>query len=136
MMRIAGLAILISVIFTACGPKPTPPISGADLVANAVAAHYEVRVDRIDRTPTGFEWTLTAINHSEYAWRGKLIVKFLDASNKIVGSQSFTITEMVPPGGTTSGLRFVSAEGPVERGGRVARLKVEVDVTEYKEPRK
>jgi len=119
---------------TACGPKAPPPVSGADLVANAVAAHYDVRVDRVDRQNQDFLWTITATNRSGYAWRGTLIIKLVDAANNVVGTHEFPINEMTPAGGVTPGLTFVSPDAPVERGGRVARLKVEVSVAAYEEP--
>jgi len=118
----------------ACGPKPAPPVTGADLVATAVAAHYEVNVDGVRKAGDEYEWAVSAVNGSEYSWRGTLYIKLVDAANEIVESHDFEIGDMVPPGGKTRGLKFTSAYAPVEKGGTVGALKAEVDVAGYEEP--
>ena len=126
--------VLVCAALFACGPKPDPPVSGADLVATAVAAHYEVNVDGVRKSEDGYEWNVSAVNGSEYSWMGTFYVKLVDASNVIIESHDFEIRDMVPPGGKTSGLKFASQYAPLEKGGTVAALKAEVDVTAYKEP--
>ncbi|UCH77594.1 MAG: hypothetical protein JSU81_07615 [Candidatus Coatesbacteria bacterium] len=125
---VAGAALL------ACGPKPQPPVTGADLVATAVAARYLVKVDGVTETDGRYKWAVSAVNGSEYAWRGTLSLKLVDTSNRILESHDFEIEEMAPPGHKTTGLTFTSDLAPVERGGEVARLKAEVNVAEYEEP--
>jgi len=128
-------SLVAAALLAACSPKAEkPPVSGADLVATAVAAHYGVRVDAVVPNGSRFDWSVTAANNSEYGWKGTLTVKLVDAANIILESHDFPIAEMVPPGGTTGGLTFNSAFAPVERGGKVARLKVEVNVADYVEP--
>ena len=126
--------VLACAALFACGPKPKSPVSGADLVATAVAAHYEVNVDGVRKSEDGYEWNVSAVNGSEYSWMGTFYVKLVDASNVIIESHDFEIRDMVPPGGKTSGLKFASQYAPLEKGGTVAALKAEVDVTAYKEP--
>jgi hypothetical protein len=118
----------------ACGPKPQPPVTGADLVATAVAARYLVTVNAVTKADGHYKWAVSAVNGSEYAWRGTLSLKLVDASNRILESHEFEIAEMAPPGHKTAGLTFTSDLAPVERGGDVARLKAEVNVAEYEEP--
>jgi hypothetical protein len=128
------IGILACAAFFACGPKPKPPVTGADLVATAVAAHYEVNVDGVRKAGDGYDWVVSAVNGSEYAWQGTLYVKLVDGANEILESHDFEIQDMVPPGGKTRGLKFNSPYAPVEKGGTVAALKAEVDVANYEEP--
>lgn len=136
MRKISCMAavVLAGATLVACGPKPQPPVTGADLVATAVAARYLVVVDGVVETGGRYKWTVSAVNGSEYAWRGTLSLKLVDASNRILESHDFEIAEMAPPGHKTAGLTFTSDFAPVERGGDVARLKAEVNVAEYEEP--
>ncbi len=129
---LSAFAVLIS---GACGPKPKSPVSGADLVATAVAAHYTARVDGVvPREGGGYDWSVSALNGSDYSWKGTLTIKLVNARNEVIEGHDFPIAEMVPPLGKTSGLRFTSAHAPLERAGDVAQLKVEVNVTDYREP--
>jgi hypothetical protein len=128
------IGILACAAFFACGPKPQPPVTGADLVATAVAAHYEVNVDGVRKADGGYEWVVSAVNGSEYSWQGTLYVKLVDAANEILESHDFEMKDMVPPGGKAKGLKFTSPYAPVEKGGTVAALKAEVDVVTYEEP--
>lgn len=128
------LAVAALVVMAACGPKPKPPISGADMVAPSIAAGYSVVVDNVTPVGSVYEWTLTAVNGSSYSWRGTLSVKFVDSQNKIIESHDFEIDQIVPPGGKTMGLKVCSKHLPLERSGDVAAFKVEVNVADYKEP--
>lgn len=128
------LVMAATVFLAACGPRPKPPISGADLVAPAIAGGYSIVVDNVTPVGSVHEWTLTAVNGSSYSWRGTLIVKFVDGQNKIIESHDFAIDQMVPPGGKTMGLKVCSKHLPLERSGDVAAFKVEVNVADYKEP--
>jgi len=127
------LTVAVAVILSACGPKPKSPVSGADLVAPAVAGGYSVVVDNVTPAGSAYDWTISAVNGSPYSWRGTLIVKFVDGENKIIESHEFPIDQMVPPGGKTTGLKFSSTHRPLERNGDVAAFKVEVNVADYKE---
>jgi hypothetical protein len=127
------IGILACAALFACGPKPKPPVTGADLVATAVAAHYELRVDGVRKTDDGYEWVVSAFNGSDYYWSGTLYIKLVDATNEIIESHDFEIKNTVPPGGKTMGLKFTSPYAPVEKGGTVAALKAEVDVATYEE---
>ncbi len=126
--------VAVCLALWACGPKTKPPVTGADLVATAVAAHYVVNVDDVKKVDGRYEWTVSAVNGSGYAWQGTFYVKLVDAEDKIVESHDFKVEEMVPPGGKTTGLKFTSKYAPSEMGGNVASLKAEVDVADYKEP--
>lgn len=136
MRKITCLAVgaLAGAALVSCGPKPQPPVTGADLVATAVAARYQVKVDGVTMTDGRYKWTVSAVNGSEYAWRGTLSLKLIDASNRILESHDFEIAELAPPGHKTAGLTFTSDLAPVERGGGVTRLKAEVNVVAYEEP--
>jgi hypothetical protein len=103
-------------------------------VATAVAAHYQINVDGVRKADGGYEWVVSAVNGSEYSWKGTFYVKLVDASNEILESHDFEVKDMVPPGGKTRGLKFSSPYAPVEKGGTVASLKAEVDVAGYEEP--
>jgi hypothetical protein len=128
-------AAVVLVLF-GCGAPPKTPVTGADLVATAVAAHYSVNVDAVRETEGRYEWTVSAVNGSEYSWKGTLYVRLVGPANEIVESHDFKIDQMVPPGGKTSGLKFTSAHAPAERGGDIESLKIEVDVAYYEEPAK
>lgn len=128
------IGVLACAALFACGSKPQPPVTGADLVATAVAAHYEINVDGVKKADNGYEWVVTAVNGSEYSWAGTLYVKLVDGANEILESHDFEMKDMVPPGGKTKGLKFTSPYAPVEKGGTVAALKAEVDVANYEEP--
>jgi hypothetical protein len=127
-------AVLACFFLLACGAPPKQPVTGADLVATAVSAHYVVTVDSVREVGGRYEWTVNALNGSEYAWRGTLYVKLVGPGNKIVESHDFKIDELVPSGGKTRGLKFTSDYAPTEQGGDIALLKAEVDVASYKEP--
>jgi hypothetical protein len=116
------------------GPASRPPISGADLVANAVSSRYNVVVDGVQPAAGGaYEWTVTAVNGSAYSWKGTLTLKLVDEANRVLESHDVPISTLVPPGGRNEGLKFTSRHRPLDAGGDVAALKVEVNVTEYKE---
>ena len=138
MRKIIGVSLVLTGCFylalAGCGPKPKPPVSGADLVATAVAAHYEVNVDAVKEVGGEYEWIVTTVNGSDYAWKGTFYVKLVDAQNEIIESHDFPMSDLVPPGGKTGGLKFTSKYAPLEKGGTVAALKAEVDVTDYTEP--
>lgn len=127
-------AALACIVLLACGTPPKQPVTGADLVATAVAARYVVTVDSVREAGGRYEWTVNAVNGSEYSWRGTLYVKLVGPGNEIVESHDFKIDELVPPGGKTKGLKFTSDYAPSEKGGDIALLKAEVDVASYKEP--
>jgi hypothetical protein len=127
-------AVLACFFLFACGAPPKQPVTGADLVATAVAARYVVTVDNVREAGGRYEWTVNAVNGSDYSWRGILYVKLVGPGNKIVESHDFKIDELVPPGGKTAGLKFTSEYAPSEKGGDIALLKAEVDVVSYKEP--
>jgi hypothetical protein len=127
-------AVLACFILFACGTPAKQPVTGADLVSTAVAARYVVTVDDVREAGDRYEWTVDAVNGSEYAWRGTLYVKLVGPGNEIVESHDFKIDELVPPGGKTTGLKFTSEYAPSEKGGDIALLKAEVDVASYKEP--
>jgi hypothetical protein len=127
------LTVVICLALWACGPKAKPPVTGADLVATAVAARYVVDVDDVKEVDGRYEWTVSAVNGSDYAWKGTFYVKLVDAENEIVESHDFDMGEMVPPGGKTTGLQFTSKYAPSDMDGAVTMLKAEVDVTDYKE---
>jgi hypothetical protein len=125
---------VVCFILLACGAPPKQPVTGADLVATAVAARYVVTVDGVREADGRYEWTVSAVNGSDYAWKGTLYVKLVGAGNEIVESHDFKVDEMVPPGGKTAGLKFTSEYAPSEMGGDVTLLKAEVDVAYYEEP--
>ncbi len=127
-------AVIACFILLACGAPPKQPVTGADLVSTAVAAHYAVTVDGVREVDGRYEWTVSAVNGSGYTWKGTLYVKLVDAGNKIVESHDFMVDEMVPPGGKTTGLKFASEYAPSEMGGDITLLKAEVDVAYYEEP--
>lgn len=126
--------IAVCLAMWACAPKAKPPVTGADLVATAVAARYVINVDGVKEAGGRYEWTVSAVNGSDYAWKGTLYVKLVDAENEIIGSHDFEMNDMVPPGGKTTALKFTSEYAPSEMGGDVTMLKAEVDVTDYEEP--
>ena len=126
--------ILVCGALLACGAKPEPPVTGADLVATAVAAHYEVEVDDVKETDGGYEWTVTAVNRSDYSWKGTFYVKLVNVEDEIVESHDFEMRDMVPPGGRTAGLKFTSQYAPTEMDGEISLVKAEVDVADYEEP--
>jgi hypothetical protein len=136
MNKVSGLLTTAAIVFMlfGCGAPPKTPVTGADLVATAVAAHYAVNVDDVREADGRYEWTVSAVNGSDYSWKGTLYVKLVGAGNEIMESHDFKIDEMVPPGGKTSGLKFTSDHSPSEVGGDVELLKVEVDVAGYEEP--
>jgi hypothetical protein len=125
--------VLACFFLLACGAPPKQPVTGADLVSTAVSARYVVTVDSVREVGGRYEWTVNALNGSEYAWRGTLYVKLVGPGNEIVESHDFKIDELVPPGGKTTGLKFTSDYAPTEQGGDIALLKAEVDVASYKE---
>lgn len=126
--------IMFCGILLACGPRPEPPVTGADLVATAVAAHYRVDVDDVRQVDGGYEWTVTAVNHSDYSWKGTFYVKLVNVDNEIVESHDFEIRDMVPPGGRTTGLTFTSQYAPTRMNGEISLVKAEVHVADYEEP--
>ncbi|MEE9457875.1 MAG: hypothetical protein V3W11_12090 [bacterium] len=127
-------AVIACFILLACGAPPKQPVTGADLVATAVAARYAVTVDDVREVDGRYEWTVSAVNGSGYTWKGTLYVKLVDAGNEIVESHDFKVDEMMPPGGKTTGLKFASEYAPSEMGGDITLLKAEVDVAYYEEP--
>lgn len=127
-------AVAVCFFLLACGAPPKQPVTGADLVATAVAARYVVTVDNVREAGGRYEWTVNAVNGSDYAWRGTLYVKLVGPGNEIVESHDFKIDELVPPGGKTKGLKFTSEYAPSGKGGDIALLKAEVDVASYEEP--
>ena len=127
-------AVLACFFLLACGAPLKQPVTGADLVATAVAARYVVTVDDVREVGGRYDWTVSAVNGSDYAWRGTLYVKLVGPGNEIVERHDFTVDELVPPGGKTAGLKFTSEYAPLEKGGDIALLKAEVDVASYKEP--
>jgi hypothetical protein len=138
MNKVFGLLTIAAVVLLlfGCGAPPKTPVTGADLVSTAVAAHYSVKVDAVRETEGRYEWTISAVNGSEYSWKGTLHVRLVGPADEIVESHEFKIDEMVPPGGKTSGLKFTSDHAPMERGGDIVSLKIEVDVAYYEEPAK
>jgi hypothetical protein len=136
--KIIGVSLAVAaclyLFLAGCGPKPKPPVTGADLVATAVAAKYRVNVDGVKEVGGEYEWTVSAVNGSEYSWKGTLYVELVNAANEIIESHDFEIKEMVAPGDRTRGLKFTSRYAPLEKGGTVEALKVEVDVADYREP--
>ncbi len=126
----------VVLVLCGCGAPPKTPVTGADLVATAVAAHYSVNVDAVREAEGRYEWSVSAVNGSEYSWKGTLYVRLVGPANEIVESHDFKIDQMVPPGGKTSGLKFTSDHAPMERGGDIVSLKIEVDVAYYEEPAK
>ncbi len=138
MSKVSGLITIavVGCIMAGCGTPSKPPVTGADLVATAVAARYVVNVDAVRETEGRYEWSVSAVNGSDYSWKGTLYVKLVGPGNEIAESHDFEVDEMVPPGGKTSGLKFTSDHGPVERGGDIESLKIEVDVAYYEEPAK
>ncbi len=133
-LSVFATAAIVCIVFLACGAPPKQPVTGADLVATAVAARYAVAVDDVREAGGRYEWTVSAVNGSDYAWKGTLYVKLVDAENEIVESHDFKVDEMVAPGGKTTGLKFTSEYAPSEMGGDVTLLKAEVDVAYYEEP--
>jgi hypothetical protein len=135
--KITGIAVVValglSFALAGCGSKPKPPISGADLVATAVAAHYVITIDDVSEEGDVYKWTISARNGSSYPWMGTLYIRLVDDNNEIIESHDFEIAEMVPPNGNTSGLTFESKYLPMQMGGEVAALKAEVDVVKYEE---
>jgi hypothetical protein len=127
-------AVIACFVLLACGAPPKQPVTGADLVSTAVAAHYAVAVDDVREVDGRYEWTVSAVNGSGYTWKGTLYVKLVDAGNKIVESHDFKVDEMMPPGGKKTGLKFTSEYAPSEMGGAITLLKAEVDVAYYEEP--
>jgi hypothetical protein len=136
MRRLSVVVACISVcgVLLACGSRPEPPVTGADLVATAVAAHYSVNVDDVSKTDGDYEWTVTAVNRSDYSWKGTFYVKLVNVEDEIVESHDFDMPDMVPPGGRTAGLKFTSRYAPTEMDGEISLVKAEVDVTAYEEP--
>jgi hypothetical protein len=136
MHRLSAIVACISVcgVLLACGSRPEPPVTGADLVATAVAAHYGVDVDEVKKADGGYEWTVTAVNRSDYSWKGTFYVKLVNVEDEIVESHDFEMRDMVPPGGRTAGLRFTSQYAPTEMDGEISLVKAEVDVAGYEEP--
>jgi len=99
-----------------------------------VAAHYVVDVDDVKEADGGYEWTVTAVNRSDYSWKGTFYVKLVNVDDEIVESHDFEMRDMVPPGGWTAGLKFTSRYAPTEMDGDISLVKAEVDVTAYEEP--
>ena len=128
------VAMLLCFMMLACGAPPKQPVTGADLVATAVAARYVVIVDAVEKLGDRYEWTVSAVNGSEYSWRGTLYIKLVGPGSEIVESHDFKIDEMVAPAGKTKGLKFTSDYAPAEEGGDITALKAEVNVVDYKEP--
>ena len=128
------VAMLLGFIMLACGAPPKQPVTGADLVATAVAARYIVTVDDVEKVGDRYEWTVSAVNGSEYSWSGTLYIKLVGPGNEIVESHDFKMDELVAPAGKTKGLKFTSDYAPTEQGGDITALKAEVDVVDYKEP--
>lgn len=131
------MAVGVMVVIAGCGTSSkNPPISGADIVAPAIAARYVVAIQSVTPAGDGYDWNLNALNGSEYTWKGTLTVKLLDSQKKILEQHDFPVPAMVAPGGTTSNLKFHSKLAPQDMGGTVTGIKVEVDVLGYEEPKK